>query len=56
MSSFKVQRLKPRNPLVTACMFRRAGGHRPSAGGCRQRAALELRRELRDVDRRQNGP
>lgn len=56
MSSIKVVRLKPRNALVPACLFRRAGVHRPSAGSRRQRAAVELRRELVDVDWRQRSP
>ena len=56
MSSFTVQTLKPRNPLVQACRFRRAGVHCTSAGSRRQRAAAELRRELVDVDRRRHSP
>ena len=40
---------RPRNPLVTVAMFRRAGGHRPSRSSQRQRAALALRRELKEM-------
>jgi hypothetical protein len=56
MRSLKIVRLKPRNPLVAASLFLRAGRHRASAGRCRQRAALDLRRELGDIDRRQQSP
>ena len=37
---------KPRNPLVVACLRRRAGSHRALTGSLRQRAGLELKREL----------
>lgn len=37
---------KPRNPLVAAMRFRRAGSHRPDAGSQRQEAMRTLRREL----------
>lgn len=37
---------KPRNPLVAAARFRRAGSHRPSTGSQRRKAMRELRREL----------
>lgn len=37
---------KPRNPLVAAARFRRAGSHRPSSSSQRQQAMRELRREL----------
>jgi hypothetical protein len=34
---------KPRNPLVAPCRQRRAGAHRPTAGGERQRSRRETR-------------
>jgi hypothetical protein len=37
---------RPRNPLVAAAKFRRAGMHRPSERSQRQHAADALRREL----------
>lgn len=37
---------KPRNPLVAAMRFRRAGSHRPDQGSQRQQASRELKREL----------
>jgi hypothetical protein len=37
---------KPRNPLVTACLHRRAGLHRRETGASRQLAKRELQREL----------
>lgn len=38
--------LKPRNPLVAACLHRHAGAHRRAAGAQRQLAKRELQREL----------
>jgi hypothetical protein len=37
---------KPRNPLVAACLHRRAGLHRRGPGASRQLAKRELQREL----------
>jgi len=37
---------KPRNPLVAAAQFRRAGTHQESERSSRQRAARDLRKEL----------
>ena len=37
---------KPRNPLVAAARFRRAGSHTPSGSSARQQASQMLRREL----------
>jgi 6-phosphogluconate dehydrogenase (decarboxylating) len=38
--------VKPRNPLVAACLQRRAGSHRPRAGALRQQIASAMRREF----------
>jgi hypothetical protein len=43
-----VPHLKPRNPLVAASLRRRAGAHRRSNGGQRQRHRRALAAELRD--------
>jgi hypothetical protein len=40
---------RPRNPLVAAAMFRRAGGHRQSGPSRRQHSASALRRELKEM-------
>lgn len=37
---------KPRNPLVSAALQRRAGSHRRSTGAIRQQDRLALRRDL----------
>jgi hypothetical protein len=37
---------KPRNPLVAASRFRRAGAHEAGGGAVGQQAQLKLRREL----------
>lgn len=37
---------RPRNPLVTPALFRRAGVHRPDGGSQRQQARRALQREL----------
>jgi hypothetical protein len=37
---------KPRNPLIALALHRRAGAHRRSASGQRQRADRALRAEL----------
>ena len=39
---------KPRNPLVAAARRRSAGSHRASNASQRQRAAMALKRELRN--------
>ena len=38
--------IRPRNPLAVAARKRRAGVHRTSPGGMRQRAQASLRREI----------
>jgi len=38
--------LKPRNPLVAAARFRRAGAHRPDSGQARRAGRREMRQEL----------
>ena len=40
---------KPRNPLIAAMRFRRAGSHRPSEGSQRQQAMRRLKRELHEM-------
>jgi hypothetical protein len=40
---------KPRNPLVAPCRHRRAGAHRPTVGGERQRSRRETRSEVREL-------
>ena len=42
---------KPRNPLVTAAKFRRAGSHQAGTGAMRQCARLSLKRELDQLER-----
>lgn len=37
---------KPRNPLVAAAHFRRAGAHRPRGHAQRQQSGRALKREL----------
>ena len=44
---------KPRNPLVALARFRKAGGHRITAGRQRQESGRALRREL---DRMKHSP
>jgi hypothetical protein len=46
---FVIHMTRPRNPLVAAAMFRRAGTHRPSGPSRRQHAASALRRELKEM-------
>lgn len=41
--------LKPRNPLVTPALRRRAGSHRPSGRSQRQQAGRSLQRELSSI-------
>lgn len=43
---------KPRNLLVAAAHFRRAGSHRPHGGAMRQLFGRTLRRELDQISRR----
>ena len=43
---FTIPMLKPRNPLVAASRFRKAGAHRPKASAQRQALQRELRVEL----------
>jgi hypothetical protein len=42
----KVKAPKPRNPLVTAVLQRKAGAHRRSPSGVRHRLRMALRSEL----------
>jgi len=42
---------KPRNPLVAAAHFRRAGSHRPRGATLRQRSGRALRREIDQLTR-----
>ena len=41
-----VKNRKPRNPLVAAALFRRAGSHRSRADSTRQQARRALQHEL----------
>ncbi|NRF66107.1 hypothetical protein HLB44_03795 [Aquincola sp. S2] len=41
-----VKTLKPRNPLVAACLHRLAGSHRRGTAALRNAAKRELQREL----------
>lgn len=52
--TFRLPSLKPRNPFVAASLKRRAGAHRTSTEGARQRAKRALNRELRQLDLRQH--
>jgi len=45
-ASLAVQTPKPRNPLVAAALFRRAGAHLAGGSAMRQQARRELEREL----------
>ena len=47
---------KPRNPLVAAAHFRRAGNHRPRGGALRQQVGRNLRRELDQFTRSKDSP
>lgn len=47
---------KPRNPLVAAAHFRRAGSHRPRGGSMRQESVRTLRRELDQLSRPKHSP
>jgi hypothetical protein len=47
---------KPRNPLVAAAHFRRAGTHRPRGGALRQNASRTLKRELDQIERTRQSP
>jgi hypothetical protein len=42
---------KPRNPLIAAALFRRAGSHQPRQATLRQRSGRALRRELEQLTR-----
>ena len=46
-----MSRATPRNPLVAATLFRRAGSHRPTGKALRQAARATLRRELAALPR-----
>jgi hypothetical protein len=46
MFKLTLPNLKPRNPLVAAARFRRAGAHRAGTGAQRQRSAREMRAEI----------
>lgn len=56
MTGLTIKRLKPRNPLVASCLFRKAGCHERSIGARRQQAARELRHAVGDLDRRRHVP
>ena len=45
-NTLTVARRKPRNPLVAASRFRRAGAHRTGTGAARRQAERGLQREL----------
>jgi len=46
MTLKRLQQRQPRNPLVAAARFRKAGLHRPGAGALRSRSRMALRREI----------
>ena len=50
MSKSIVASSKPRNPLVAAAKFRRAGQHRPEPGSLRQAEHRLLKREIAGLD------
>lgn len=50
MFKITVQSLKPRNPLVVASRFRKAGVHEMSGRARRQQAQHSLQRELRALE------
>ncbi len=50
MFKFIVKASRPRNPLVAAARFRRAGQHGASEGGERREARRTLERELSTLD------
>ena len=52
----KLNLAKPRNPLVAAAHFRRAGEHRPHGGAMRQVSRRTLRRELDQLTRPKPSP
>ena len=45
-ANLAVKNRKPRNPLVAAALFRRAGAHFAGGSAMRQQARRELEREL----------
>jgi hypothetical protein len=47
---------KPRNPLVAAAHFRRAGTHRRRGGALRQESGRVLRRELDQLSKPKHIP
>jgi hypothetical protein len=47
---------KPRNPLVAAAHFRRAGSHRSRGGALRQHTGRTLRRELDQLAHSKDSP
>lgn len=50
MPTFTVKPPKPRNPLVAAAKFRRAGKHGANAGAQRQADRQATRREASSLD------
>jgi hypothetical protein len=50
MPKSPVARSKPRNPLVAAAKFRRAGQHRSEPGSLRQAEHRRLQREIAGLD------
>ncbi len=49
--TFTISNTRPRNPLVAAAMFRRAGSHRRGGNSRRQQAQRDLLAELGRADR-----
>ena len=47
---------KPRNPLVAAAQFRRAGSHRPQTGVLRKQASRHLKHELDQLSHSKDSP
>ncbi len=52
MKKLVVKTLKPRNPLVTSGLMRKAGAHRRSRGAQRQQAKQALRLEFEHLPQR----
>lgn len=52
----KLPTRQPRNPLVAAAHFRRAGSHRPHGGSMRQESGRSLRRELDQFSQSKHSP
>jgi hypothetical protein len=50
MTTFTIKPSRPRNPLVAAARFRRAGKHAPLAGAARQAGRKALKSEMSSLD------